>query len=333
MGSPAVSRRRNLSPWAYWQLRLASAPAGGPIATTASERESLRAQVRTMLGPDPQRVEPDVEITDVVDCGSYRRERIVFDAEDAMSVPAYRLVPHDRVAPGPAVLAIHGHGPGKRQICGLDAGVGAFGHDVAAAGYVVLAPDLRCFGERTDPQWDSSEYKYDCDWNLVCAVMAGVNPLAQNLWDLRVALDVMSSDPLVDPARIGACGFSYGGTSALYLTALDERVRAAVVSGYLSSWAAAHRVPWNMCGSQIMWGQQGVLEHAQLASLVTPRPLLIESGADDPLFPVAVARQTLATVSALWDAAGTPDALVHDVFDGEHRWNGVLVEEFFDRHL
>lgn len=328
-----MSRRRNLSPWAYWQLRLASTPPPTTIATDAESRTRLRSELQAMLGPDPQRVDPDLEITDVVDCGTYRRERVVFDAETAMSVVAYRLVPHARVEPGPAVLAIHGHGPGKDDVCGLDTPVGAYAHDLAELGHVVLAPDLRCFGERQDPQWEPNGHKYDCDWNLVCAVMAGVNPLAQNLWDLRVALDVLGADPLVDPARIGACGFSYGATSALYLAALDERVRAAVVSGYLSSWAAAHRVPWNMCGSQIMWGQQGTVEHAQVASLVAPRPLLVESGSADPLFPVAAACATLDAVAPVWSAAGAGDALVHDVFDGAHQWHGALVGEFFAAHL
>ena len=39
-----------------------------------------------------------------------------------MAMPAYLLVPHDRVRPGSAVLAIHGHGPGKAMLCGIEAG-------------------------------------------------------------------------------------------------------------------------------------------------------------------------------------------------------------------
>ena len=37
-----------------------------------------------------------------------------------MSVPAYLLVPDGREEPGSAVLAVHGHGPGKSRICGLE---------------------------------------------------------------------------------------------------------------------------------------------------------------------------------------------------------------------
>ena len=76
---------------------------------------------------------------------------------------------------------------------------------------------------------------------------------------------------------------------ALFLAALDERVAAAVVSGYFSSWVEAHKMPWNMCGSQVLPGMLGQLEHVDLGALVSPRPLLIESGTGDDLFPSTVA--------------------------------------------
>ena len=128
--------------------------------------------------------------------------------------------------------------------------------------------------------------KYHCDWNLVCATMAGVVPLARNLWDLRRALDLLAEHPLVAPDRIAVAGLSYGGTCSLFLAAIDDRVAAAIVSGYLSSWSAAHTVPWNMCGSQVLPGQLGAIEHLDLAALVAPRPLLVESGTEDAIFPV-----------------------------------------------
>ena len=84
--------------------------------------------------------------------------------------------------------------------------------------------------------------------------------------------------PLVDPARLGMVGISYGGTVTLFTAAVDTRVAAAVVSGYFSSWAESHKMPWNMCGSQVLFGMLGRLEHEDLGALVAPRPLLVESG-------------------------------------------------------
>jgi len=195
---------------------------------------------------------------------------------------------------------------------------------------VVLAPDLRCFGERLD--WNPPDH-YACDTNLVHAVMAGLNPLAQNLWDMARALDVLEAHPLVDPARLGVVGLSYGGTMTLFLAAWDRRVAAAVVSGYFSSWAESHKMPWNMCGSQVMPGMLGRIEHVDLGALVAPRPLLVETGVEDDLFPAPVATKGVERLLAVYGALGAPERLVHDVFAGGHEWHGVEAYPFLERWL
>jgi len=344
MAGTTRGRVRNFSPWAYWMLRLAALEPRDPCpvddaAAIPAWRERCRVRLVELLGPMPERVPLDVEIREVVDCGSYDRQSIVFDSEAAMSVPAFLLVPHERREAGPAVLAQHGHGPGKSEVCGLrddrsaqaiEQHRGDYGHQLAGRGYVVLAPDLRAFGERAD--WVPPD-KYGCDLNLVHALAAGENPLAQNLWDLSCALDLLEAHPLVDPNRIGMVGLSYGATCTLFLAAWDERVRAAVVSGYFSEWRESHRVPWNLCGSQVLPAMLGEIDHVGLGALVAPRPMLVETGTDDLIFPVAGARREMARLAAVYDALGVPERLEHDVFDGGHRWNGTLAYRFLDRWL
>jgi dienelactone hydrolase len=302
-------------------------------------RTRARARLAALLGPEPERVPLDLEVRESVDCGTYQRDSIVFDSEAGMSVPAYLLVPHAREAPGPAVLAQHGHGPGKAEVCGLDDDAsieaiaehhGDYGHQLATRGYVVLAPDLRCFGERVD--WAPPD-KYPCDLNLVHAYAAGANPLAQNLWDLQRALDVLEQHPLVDPTRLGMVGLSYGGTMTLFLAALDERIRAAVVSGYFNAWRDCHRMPWNLCGSQVLPGMIDAIDHVDLGALVAPRSLLVETGTEDPIFPVGPAIREVTRLAPVFDVLGASDALEHDVFEGGHRWNGELAYPFLTRWL
>jgi dienelactone hydrolase len=335
---------RNFSPWAQVQLELAAVEPVEAVPVEPSVVPGWRARTRgrltDLLGEPRRPVALSADVTDGTPCGSYTRHRVVFDSEATMSVPAYLLVPNARRARGPAVLAIHGHGPGKDEVVGLDtpevaAAVaehhGDYAHRLAEAGYLVLAPDLRCFGERADP---APPDRYLCDANLVAAVAAGRNPLADNLHDLVAALDLLSEHVLVDPSRIGVVGFSYGATMALFLSAWDTRVRATIVSGYFSSWRAAHRVPYNLCGSQVLFGMLGQLEHVDLGGLIAPRALLVETGRHDVIFPVEAATASMAELAGVYAAMRAPlHALEHHVFDGGHRWDGETALAFLDRWL
>lgn len=333
-----TSSKRNFSPWFQVVSRLMAIEQGDALpvddlSSFESWRDRFQARFRHALAPWPQKVPLDMEVTEETVCDGYRRYRIVFDSEDTMSVPAYLLEPDHRESPGPAVLAVHGHGPGKSQVCGLepDSAPGSdYAAEFARRGHIVLAPDLRCFGERAD--WNPPDH-YACDTNLVHQVMGGWHPLTQNLWDLSRALDVLEEHPLVDSSRIGVAGLSYGGTLSLFLAASDERVAAAVVSGYFSSWGESHKVPWNMCGSQVLFGMLGQMEHADLGALIAPRPLLIETGREDLIFPLAAAEQAVDRLRTLYDHLGAGDQLLHDVFDGEHQWHGARAYPFLDHHL
>lgn len=289
---------RNFSPWAYWRLR---------VDTTTAPPLVSREVLTDLLGPLPDMVEPNVEITAIEQRRGYSVSRVVFDAEAAMSVPALLLIPDgvDERAPAAAVLAVHGHGTTKETI--------DYAPRLAELGTVVLAPDLRGFGERSD--WTPEDH-YHCDVDLVNAVLVGTTPLALNLWDMARALDVLQSLAFVDRDRLGVCGWSYGGTIALFLAAWDQRVRAALVSCYLSSIAASHRVPWNLCGSQVLPGMAGALDHASLAALVSPRALIVESCEDDHSFPLEAARAAV-------EASGAAEIIQHFVVPGDHRFDGT----------
>jgi dienelactone hydrolase len=335
--SSSSERRRNYSSWRWFRHNVPPAPAKPPEdQDVGTWQRQARRQLRRLIGPLPERVPLNVELLDSVDCGDYRRDHVVYDSEAWMSVPAYLLVPHDRVRPGPAILAQHGHGPGKDEVCGVvaigDEGSPAndYAHELALLGYVVLAPDLRTFGERADFELPD---RYACDHTHTYASMLGYNLLALDLWDLARGLDLLAEHPLVDSRRIGMVGLSQGGTCTLFLAAWDRRVRAAVVSGYTNTWEACATIGWNMCGSQVLSGIIGRLEHSDLGALVAPRPLLVETGTEDGIFPAPAAVAAVARMRAAYAALGVSDRLEHDVFEGSHRWHGVLAYPFLERWL
>ncbi|HSS10558.1 MAG TPA: acetylxylan esterase [Acidimicrobiales bacterium] len=333
---------RNFSPWRWFERRLAAAvanpvdpcPVDRPDELAAWRRRGAR-RLRNLLGPLPAPVPLRVEVRSSVDCGTYRRDLIVYDSEEEMSVPAYLLVPHTRTRPGPAVLAQHGHGPGKDEVCGLVPGQdGAarndYAHQLAQRGYVVLAPDLRTFGERAD--WNPPNL-YACDLSHMHGTLLGYRLLALDLWDLARGLDLLVEHPLVDRRRLGMVGLSQGGTCTLFLAAWDRRVRAAVVSGYLNRWATCAALPWNMCGSQTLPGVVSALDHLELGALVAPRSLLVESGTEDAIFPSSAAVEVSDQLRRVYQALGVADRMEIDVFEGGHGWHGERAYPFLARWL
>src|SRR5205085_2456116 len=65
-------------------------------------------------------------------------------------------------------------------------------------------------------------------YELASRLIHGQTLLAKVLHDVRVALDYLATRCEVDPTRIGFIGHSYGGRMAIWASACDERIRAAV---------------------------------------------------------------------------------------------------------
>jgi len=108
--------RRNFSSWRWFRRNLEEVdvdepcPFDGDLPTISLWRAHFESRLESTLGRTPAPVPLATEVLDSVDCGSYRRDHIVYDSERFMSVPAYLLVPHDRTSHGPAVLAEVGTG-------------------------------------------------------------------------------------------------------------------------------------------------------------------------------------------------------------------------------
>jgi hypothetical protein len=88
------------------------------------------------------------------------------------------------------------------------------------------------------------------------------------------------------------------------------------------------------CACNFVPGLARFGEMHDIAGLVAPRPMLVESGTRDPLFPVAAARRGLALArSGPWAAFGAQDQLEEDLFEGRHRINGEAAYAFLARKL
>ena len=70
-----------------------------------------------------------------------------------------------------------------------------------------------------------------------------------------------------------------------------------------------------------------------VACLIAPRPLLIESGTEDSVFPIEASRRASDAVRRAYDAAGVPERFDVDEFGGAHAWSGAKAYDWMDRWL
>jgi dienelactone hydrolase len=300
----------------------------------------FRQTLIRLLGEFPERGPLDLRTEGETDCGAYVRRRVSYQSEPGLRIPAWLLVPKqvtpERHAPG--VLFLHGHSDfGKDNVAGIDDSPERraelarfkmdFGPKLAATGFVVLAPDLRGFGERSI-DYPNPRVDY-CPRNYMVATLLGTTVVAQHLCDLQAALDALVALPEVD-GRLACAGLSLGGRLTMLTAALDERVQVCIPSGCLNLYQERFQA-LRQCGAQLIPSLIRYGDTPEIFSLIAPRPMVIEWGLRDPLIPHEWAERGLDRIGRAYGAAGAADHLIVDRFDGEHEFHGTVALDLLER--
>ncbi len=318
-------------------------------ATTVADAEAWQRRARARLverlgGFPATRVPLNAEVLETVDCGSYVREKVVFDTRRNLSALGYLLVPKGVTRPSPAVVCVSGHGRGLPDILGpLDAaGDGPersatyareYALQCVERGYVTFAVEQLGFGSRRDDAARAAgPAENSCRPAACAALLFGQSMAGWRVWDIMRAIDYLGERSEVDPARIATLGASGGGTTSLLAGALDERVKVAVVSAYFNTFRDSI-VSISHCPDNYVPGLLQDMEMSDLAGLVAPRRLFVESGRNDRIFPIAGSQLAMTHARAIYAAFGAPDRIGYAVHEGAHEFNGAAAFDSLARWL
>jgi len=221
----------------------------------------------------------------------FTRETLRYCGLEGDPITAFLFTPSHGEPTG-GVVVFHQHAGqfhwGKSEVGGeVGDPLQAFGPALAARGVTVLAPDAITFEDRRAHTNGTEPDEGEADWlqhfnAMAYRLIAGDVVTRKCLDDAQRALSVLLAQPLVDQTRSGVLGHSYGGTTALYHAALDERCRFAAVSGALCSFAERQRSGTGINMFEIVPGIRTLLEARDLVRATQPRPLLVVSASDDP---------------------------------------------------
>jgi dienelactone hydrolase len=348
--SAAGSVVRSRSAAALFEDRYASrpralaAPRSDDPGVWSAWQGSLRRRVTERLGVDlAPGSNPTFEIVEDVELADFRRLRLMIESAPGAPMPTWLLLPHGRHSPGPAVIAVHGHGSGVNEIVGLDplgnprpepAGYQKdFALSLVRRGFVVAAPELLGFGARREAaDVAAGAEESSCRALATWALMLGSTLVGERVADLVRVVDFLSGREDVDPSAIGIFGISGGATAALFAAVTDERIAAAVLSGYVTSFRASV-LAIDHCICNVVPGLVADVEMTDLALGLLPRPLLLEAGREDAIFPVDAAELAAERIGAGYAALGVAERFEIDLFDGGHEISGARAFDFLGHWL
>src|SRR5262249_50747664 len=101
----------------------------------------------------------------------------------------------------------------------------------------------------------------------------GRHPIGYEVQKVLAGVDWFAKDAKGGDPKVGVIGWGEGALIALYASALDPRIDAACVSGYLDD----RRDVWREPVDRNVFGLLEAFGDAELATLVAPRPLIVEA--------------------------------------------------------
>jgi hypothetical protein len=307
-------------------------------------QKELRAKLTELIGGFPAQRQPLRPVTlETRTFPGYRREKIVFDTRPGVSVLAYILLPDKASTPAATMICVPGHGRGVDDIVGIDdkgqdrTSKDGYQHDfalqVAEAGLAAVAIEPMAFGCRRDSITAKKGLGTSaCQPSAGGALLVGQTMIGWRVWDVMRTLDYIATRPELDSNRVGLMGISGGGTVTTFTTALEPRLKVAMISGYLNTFRDSVG-SLSHCIDNYVPGILNWAEMYDIAGLIAPRPLFVESGEKDNIFPIKASIESFGKVRDMYSVFGAADRVEQEVFPGEHSFWGKRGIPFLARHL
>ncbi len=281
------------------------------------------------LYPLPEKTPFNIHyVGDKVDLGNCYYQRVVFESRPKIYVAAHLYIPKNVVFPVPAVIQVPGHS--RRDA------YRPHPRSYAENGFVAIG--LPMVGEegKSGAGWgkcgEYGPYVGHFNW-----FNTGYNAIGPTVWDGIRAVDFLltltsnEGQKMVDKNKIGMTGLSGGSARTLWTAAADPRISCAVVNEGYSAIDGYEEKPGGVastCDIHLFPNFYG-LPYGALYSLIAPRPLLVQLGTKDHLYPnPQPVTDYLTKIYDLYDKADHFSVLKWDqghgyspdIWKSEHKW-------------
>ena len=303
----------------------------------AAWQKQLRERLWQVLGGPPPRTPLNARVTGKVPRDGYVVEKVIFESLPGFHVTALLFLPDAArlKPPYPGVAVPVGH-TGNGKAWDEYQTMGAL---LALNGMVGLVYDAIDESERLQYRGERGPFAFDKMWGSelhgtyghmmvqVGSVLLGRNTAWFMVWDTMRAIDYLQSRPEVDPQRIGLTGHSGGGIITAYVAALDDRVKVAAPSCYLSSLPTVISTVGPQDAEQQTWAAMTAgPQPTDLLMLRAPVPTLFCAATKDVYFDVRGSRRAFQYTKRLYARLRCAERIEIVETDGPHSYSRLQRE-------
>jgi dienelactone hydrolase len=313
----------------------AQADRSSPAAWAKSAEKYRDFVWRTLIGklPEPT-LPPNVRTRKVLEDPAYTGYEVMIDVYPDVVAGGILLLPTD-LKPGekrPVVVCQHGlEGVPMDTISTTRDGYKyykGFTAELAKRGFITYAPQ--------NPYRGMDRFR---------TIQRKSNPLGRSLFSYIIpqhqrTLEWLATLPNVDPTRIGFYGLSYGGKTAVRVPTMLPQYALSICSGDFNEWVRKNATNSDSYSyvftpeyEMFEWNMGHVANYAELASLMAPRPFMVERGHDDGVAPDEWVAWEYAKVRRLYDKLGLGNRTEIEFFNGPHTIHGQGTFAFLHKHL
>jgi len=278
-------------------------------------QDNVRSKLYTLLKLDKLlsgRENNYLNVTEInsEDKGDYLLKEVEINSTPGRRIRVFITFPKEISEPLPAVVCIHGHGGDKLTVYEKNSIYNGFAHELASRNYVTIAGFV------------SQHEVYEENMIL----------MGERLWDLIRCVDYLESLDEVDNKRIGCAGLSLGGEMAMWLGGMDERIKATVSAGFLTT---MDHMEVNHCMCWKFPGLRTLVDYADIYSLTAPRALVCQNGLKEPFtqFYVPLAKEALKEIKLIYNDFDKADNVSLNVHPEGHIMNNSSLLPFMEKHL
>ena len=210
----------------------------------------------------------------------------------------------------PAVVCIAGHGGNRLSVYEKESIYHGFATELAKKEFITISTDV------------GQHNIYESNRTL----------MGERLWDVMRCVDYLESLPMVDESRIGCAGLSLGGEMAMWLGAMDQRIKVTVSSGFLTY---MDQMEQNHCMCWKFDGLRELVDYPDIYSLIAPRFLQCQNGLKEPTngFTPKLAKEALKEIKPIYMDFNKGDNVELVIHEGEHEIALLELLSFFKEHL